>query len=178
MTFNQFYVHWYARMKRFACEYVLSPEDAEDIIQDVFLELHNSYDSLSSRVNMVAYLFTTIKNRCIDHLRRKITEQESMKRIHEESLLSLRMKFDSLEVLDNNLFSESEVGTIIEKALESLPERCRIILIKHKIEGMRQKEIAEELNISPKTVENQLTIAYKKLREALKQYPTLLLLFL
>lgn len=176
MTFDEFYIHWYSRMKHFAREYVLTDEDAEDIVQDVFLELYGVYNSLVNRVNIVAYIFTTIKNRCIDHLRREILKRESADLMQEEYLLTLRMKFDSLEILNEQLFSENGIETVIKNALQKLPEKCRAIFIKHKIEGKKQKEIALELEISPKTVENQLTIAYKKLREELKKYSALLIL--
>ena len=129
-----------------------------------------------NRVNIVAYIFTTIKNRCIDHLRREILKRESADLMQEEYLLTLRMKFDSLEILNEQLFSENGIETVIKNALQKLPEKCRAIFIKHKIEGKKQKEIALELEISPKTVENQLTIAYKKLREELKKYSALLIL--
>ncbi len=177
MTFNAFYVHWYSRMKHFAREYVISDDDAEDIVQDIFLELINVYTPLASRVNIVAYIFTAIRNRCIDHLRRKIIAQESADRIQEEHLLTLQMKFDSLEVLDEQLMQDRDIEQVIEKALQALPERCRQIFILHKIEGKKQKEIAQQLDISVKTVENQVAIAYKKLREELKDY-SLLLIFL
>jgi RNA polymerase sigma-70 factor (ECF subfamily) len=164
-------------MKSFAREYVDSKEDAEDIVQDVFLELYEHYTLLSNRVNIVAYIFTTVKNRSIDHLRRKIIAQKSADFMQEEYLLTMQMKLHSLEILDDDLFRDDDVEQVVTKALNALPERCRTILIKHKIEGQRQKDIAIELGISAKTVENQLTIAYKKLREELKDYRTLLLLF-
>ncbi|MDR0429809.1 MAG: RNA polymerase sigma-70 factor, partial [Tannerellaceae bacterium] len=154
MSFHEFYIHWYSRMKSFAREYVMSEADAEDVIQDVFLELYEKYESLACHVNIMAYLFTTIRNRCIDHLRRKIIQQKSVRRIQEEYLLTLRMKFDSLEILDNELFKDGSIEHVVENALNTLPERCREIFIRHKIEGKKLKEIAEEMNISPKTVEN------------------------
>ena len=174
MTFDEFYIYWRPKMKRFAREYVSSDDDAEDIIQDIFLELYETYDRLSLNVDMVAYLFTSIKNRCIDNLRRKIIDQKSKEIIKERELLALRMKFDSLEVLEVNFLNEKDISRILNEAMQTLPEKCREILIKHKIEGMRQKDIADELHISPKTVENQLSIAYKKLREELGKYPGLL----
>jgi RNA polymerase sigma-70 factor (ECF subfamily) len=165
-------------MKHFSCEYTVSEDDAEDIIQDIFLELYEKFDLLENRVNMVAYVFTAIKNRCIDHLRHKIVKQETARRMQEEHFLTLRMKFDSLEILEESLFDEEDMEGVIAKALNTLPERCRNIFIKHKIEGKKQKEIARELNISPKTVENQLTIAYRKLHEELKRFSLLFLLLL
>ncbi len=163
-------------MKSFAREYVLSEKDAEDIVQDIFIELYEK-DKKYDPVNQTAYLFTSIKNRCIDHLRRKKLEQEAANHLQEEYFLTLRMKLDSLEILDLSI-SDREIEKVLEEALQSLPERCRAIFIKHKIEGEKQKEIAEELRISPKTVENQLTIAYKKLRIALKNYAPLIFLLL
>ena len=177
MTFKDFYVLWYSRMKNFAREYVISEDDAEDIVQDIFMELYEKYDSLNTMVNMPAYLFTTIKNRCIDYLRRKIVSKESANRIQEEYLLTLRMKFDSLEILDDDILKKENLEEIIENALNKLPEKCRIIFIKHKIENMKLKEIAEDLQLSPKTIENQMTIAYKKLKEELKEYSPLLAFF-
>jgi RNA polymerase sigma-70 factor (ECF subfamily) len=167
MTFRDFYTHWYARTRAFAREYLLSEEDANDVVQDVFVDLYEKYDSLSGRVNLVAYLFTSLKNRCIDHLRHKMTEREAVNRMQEEYELTLRMKFDSLEILDDEVFGEHTIEKIIEKALAALPERCRVIFVKHKLDGMKQKDIASELGISAKTVENQLTIAYRKIRVAL-----------
>lgn len=176
MSFDEFYVHWYSRMKNFAREYVMKEDDAEDIVQDIFLELYEKYNVLPDKANIVAYVFTAIKNRCIDLLRRKIVEQESANRMQEEYLLTLRMKFDSLDVLENRLFNENNVEDILRKALDTLPKRCREIFIKHKVEGKKRGDIATELDLSLKTVENQLTIAYRKIRFELKDYEFLLLL--
>jgi RNA polymerase sigma-70 factor (ECF subfamily) len=175
MTFRDFYMHWYSRATAFAREYLLSEDDANDVVQDVFVDLYEKYDTLSGRVNFVAYLFTSLKNRCIDHLRHRMIEKEAASRMQEEYELTLRMKFDSLEILDEGVFDEGAIEQIIEKALAALPERCRVIFVKHKLNGMKQKDIADELGISTKTVENQLTIAYRKIRVALSPYFTLLL---
>lgn len=178
MNFEQFYITWYSRAKHFAWEYVLSEEDAENIIQDVFLDLYQKRMLLNDQINQVAYLFTSIKNKCIDYLRRKLLEQEAAQKMQEEFDLSLRMKFDSLESFETDWGSDQKLERTIQKALDSLPERCKEIFIMSKIEGKKQREIAEELNISIKTVENQMTIAYKKLKEELKDCLPLLLFLL
>jgi RNA polymerase sigma-70 factor (ECF subfamily) len=176
MTFRDFYTQWYPRATAFAREYLLSGDDANDVVQDVFVDLYVKYDTLSKRVNLEAYLFTSLKNRCIDLLRRRMIEKEAVDRMQEEYELTLRMKFDSLEILDNGIFDEETIEDIIKKALAALPERCRVIFVKHKLDGMKQKDIAAELGISAKTVENQLTIAHRKIRVALSRYLSLLLL--
>ncbi len=178
MDFENFYITWYSRVKYFARDYVLSEEEAENIAQDVFLEFYQKRDSLDFHINIIAYLFTSVKNKCIDYLRRKLLEQEAAAKMQEEFDLSFRMKFDSLEAFNLEGLSEDNIKNIIEKALESLPERCREIFVMSKIEGKKQKEIAEELGVSVKTIECQMTIAYKKLREELKNYLPLLLFLL
>lgn len=170
MDFETFYITWYSRVKYFARDYVLSDEEAENIAQDVFLEFYQKREELGFHINLVAYLFTSVKNKCIDYLRRRLMEQEAVVKMQEEFDLSFRMKFDSLEAFNIEGLSEDNIKDIIEKALDTLPERCREIFVMSKIEGKKQKEIAEELNVSVKTIESQMTIAYKKLREEMKNH--------
>ena len=98
--------------------------------------------------------------------------------MQDEYSLILRMKFNSLEAFDLEFASDNEIESRLEKALQSLPERCREIFIMNKFEGIKQKDIAKLLNISVNTVENQMAVAYKKLREELKDYIPLLILLL
>lgn len=178
MDFEHFYITWYSRAKYFAREYVLSEEEAENITQDVFVDLYQKQVLLGDRLNGAAYLFTCIKNKCIDYLRHELLKHEATEKIREESVLSLRMKFDSLESFDTEWGSEQKLENAIRQALDSLPGRCREIFIKSKLEGKKHKEIAEEFGISVKTVENQMTIAYKKLKDELKDYLPFLFFFL
>lgn len=178
IDFENIYVSYYSKMKRFAKEYVLLDEDAENIVQDIFTDLWERWDTYSSHINLFAFLFLSTKNRCIDFLRRKAVAQKVESDVAEEYFLTLRMNFHSLEAFNQNLFTQNDIETIINKALDTLPEKCREIFIKNKIEGKKQKEIAEELNISINTIESQMTIAYKKLRKELKELlPLFLFLF-
>lgn len=176
--FKEIYMSYFLRMKYFACEYVVSEEDAENIVQDVFTELWEKKELLSYNINLIAFLFTSIKNRCIDHLRHKVVEKEAVNQIQEEYQITLQMKLASLELFDQNLLSAEDIENIIVEAINSLPDKCREIFIRSKIEGRKQKDIATELNISLKTVENQMNIAYKKLKSELKDYLPLLLFLL
>lgn len=172
--FENMYVTHYARMKRFAQEYVIREEDAENIVQDVFLDLWEQNLLLLTHTNLFAYLFTATKNRCLDFLRHKTVVQKTIDKIQDEHFLELQMKLHSLEAFDEQLFSEPDIETIIQQAIESLPEKCREIFVMNKIEGKKQKAIAAALNISINTVESQMAIAYKKLKELLKDHIPLL----
>jgi RNA polymerase sigma-70 factor (ECF subfamily) len=176
--FEDIYLSFYPRLKRFAQEYVVNEEDAENIVQDIFMDLWTKREFLSSQINLTAYLFTNIKNRCIDFHRHRMVVMNATRQMQEEFELTMQMKLQSLEVLDEQIISDANIETIIDNAIQSLPERCRQIFIMNKIEGKKQKIIAEELNISLNTVENQMAIAYQKLREILKDYLPILFFLL
>ena len=178
-NFERIYKVYYPKMFAFAKQYVGSDADAENIVQDVFTELWERKELLTyAEMNWVALLFTSIKNKCIDLLRHRIVVQEAVNRMQEEYQITLRMKLDSLEIFDQSILSEQDIEQLISEAIDSLPEKCREIFIKSKIEGKKQKEIADELNVSIKTVENQMNIAYKKIKVRLKDYlPLLIFLF-
>lgn len=177
IKFEDIYLSYFSKMKYFALEYVIREEDAENIVQDVFTELWEKREMLSMHINLVAYLFTTVKNRCLNHLRHKTIVQETATLIQEEYLITLRMNLNSLEAFDQNLFSDQDIEKLITRALDTLSPKCREIFVMSKIEGKKQKQIAAELNISINTVETQIGIAYKKLRTELKEHLLLFIFF-
>lgn len=71
IKFEDIYLSYFSKMKHFAQEYVVLEEDAENIVQDVFTELWEKREMLNMPINLIAYLFTTIKNKCLNHLRHK-----------------------------------------------------------------------------------------------------------
>jgi len=169
-NFDKIYVVYFSRMKRFAKEYVLSDEDAENIVQDVFLLLWEKREVLEIQVSLVPYLFSLVKNKSLDYLRHKIVADEFKQ--------ELSVKLFSLELMEYSFASDEEIEKIVVDAVNKLPDRCREIFIKSRIEGKKYREIADDLNISVNTVENQMSIALKKLRMELKDYlPLLIFLF-
>ncbi len=175
--FKEIYISYYARMKRFAQQYVIREEDAENLVHDIFFELWEKQLEFQSFSNLNGYLFSVLKNRCIDFLRRKDLEQRAANAMQDEYLRELKLKFESLEALDYKLVSDDDLEALIQEALDTLPKRCREIFVLNKFEGKKQKTIAQELNISIHTVESQMAVAYKKLKEALKDH-VLLFIFL
>lgn len=178
MDFEHIYLAYFSKMKHFANVYVLSGEEAENIVQDVFTELLEKKDVLFLPDNLIAYLFTAVKNKCLNYLRHQVVRQEAAEQLQESYRLAMQASINSLEILDDHIFSEEDIAGILKKALDSLPEKCRKIFVMNKLEGKKQKDIAEELNISIHTVETQMGIAYKKLKNELKDYlPLFLFLF-
>lgn len=177
-NFDKIYVNYFSRMFHFAKEYVLFDEDAENVVQDVFVILWEKRAVLNVKVSLTTYLFTLVKNRCLDLLRHKMIAEEYSREIQEEYNEELQMKLYSLEVFSETFPSQSDVEAIIRKAITHLPDKCKTIFLKSRMEGKKYKEIAEELHISVNTVEGQMSIALKKLRAELKDYLPLLLFFL
>ena len=125
---------------------------------------------MESASNMNALFFTIVKNRCIDYLRKRTVEQTQKSSLTELQQKELQLKLYSLQAFDENNFSDEEIGTIINKAIDALPKRCREIFILSRVKGLHHKEIAHRLNISTNTIEGQISIALKKLRKELKDY--------
>jgi len=169
-NFEEIYLKYFPRLLRFAQEYVPAKEDAENILQDVFMALWERRDDLKIHLSMASYLFTLIKNRCIDHLRREKHATIGKKKMQENFDNEQQMKLYSLEALNQTLISENDLEAVITRAIDSLPPKCREIFMRNKLDGKKYREIAEELHISVSTVENQMSIALRKLREQLKEY--------
>lgn len=168
--FSRVYSIYFPKLVRFAREFVLSTEDAENIIQDIFIYLWEHQELLDTLTNLNAFLFTLVKNKCIDQLRhRKLLERkrEEFKIVLDKEI---QLKLYALQQFDENALSNEDIEIILNNAINSLPEKCREVFILSRMEGLKNREIAERLNISAKTVENQMTTAIRKLRVELKDY--------
>ncbi|MDH6304094.1 RNA polymerase sigma-70 factor (family 1) [Parabacteroides sp. PF5-5] len=170
IRFDEIYVNNFYRLHRFAKEYVLFDEDAENIVQDVFMTLWEKRDILDVQLSITTYLFSLVKNKCIDHIRRKA--------VAEEYKQELNLKLKSLEDINHAFASQEDIERFITDAISKLPDRCREIFIKSRFEGKKYREIADEMNLSVNTVENQMSIALKKLRVELKDFLPILLFFI
>ncbi|MDR2887161.1 MAG: RNA polymerase sigma-70 factor [Bacteroidales bacterium] len=165
--FEVFYITYFDRFKNFAKRYVNPVEDAENIVQDIFVHLWEKREDFDFSESFVSYVFSTVKHRCIDFLRHKLIEQKTAEHLQSVYMCQLKLKLQSLVELDKRFDSISEIEALIQKSIDSLPEKCREIFIKNKIEKKTQKDIAKELNISVNTVESQMAIAYTKIRNYL-----------
>lgn len=168
MSFSELYLTYYPKLVRFATEFVILEEDAENITQDVFTDLWERPNSLGHVENINAYLFRLVKNKCLDHLKRKVSEQKYNETVQSSFELELNLKLQSLDQFDSCIFSEGrEMEVLVHAAINSLPERCREVFLLSRVENLKYKEISERLGISVNTVECQIGIALKKLRTRL-----------
>lgn len=165
MDFSELYLTYYSKLVRFAKEFVILEEDAENITQDVFTDLWAKRDSMDRIENMNAYLFRLIKNRCLDHLKHKMFEQKYIEFVQTSFEIEMSLKLQSLDRFDVSDISEgNETEILVRNAINSLPRKCRDIFLLSRVEGLKYREISERLGISVNTVECQMGIALKKLR--------------
>lgn len=139
-------------------------DSSEDIVQNVFLKLWNSRNEITIETSLGGYLYKSTTNACLNFLesnRRHLSYREEIK--------STTTAFE--ENTSKNI-SLKELESLIERVLLRLPPKCRTIFILNRYDGMRYKQIAEHLNISVNTVENQMVKAISIMREGLKPYLT------
>ncbi len=146
-------------LTRFATGIEQSKETAEEIVSDVFISIWNDRTRLNEIEDLQLYLFIAVKNNAV----RKVKQQNKRSTI---SIDEIEVEMDSLYQSPEDQIMSSENVRSIETAINSLPPRARLVLKLAKEDKMRYKEIASLLNISVKTVDNQLAIALKKLAQA------------
>jgi RNA polymerase sigma-70 factor (ECF subfamily) len=168
--FSGIYLLYFPKMVRFAREYVISEEEAKNIVQDLFLYLWEQRETLYAISNLNAFLFTLVKNRCIDyyrHYNRFESKKESLDTIQEREL---HLRMEALRQFDVNMFTANEIEEILDKAIQNLPEKCRQVFVLSRLEGLKHEEIARQLNISVNTVQNHISTALRKLKVELKDF--------
>jgi RNA polymerase sigma-70 factor, ECF subfamily len=131
---------------------------AEELAQDVMLELWKRRATLSFDVSLRAYLFQATRNRVLNHLRHERVERLGQPFAAPEA---------QVEPTPLALLTEEEIGAALRDAVSALPERCREVFELSRVQGLRYAEIAVVMGISVKTVEAQMGKALRMLRERL-----------
>ena len=131
--------------------------DAEEVVNDVFVGIWERHNEMFSDPGLKSYLFRAVKNRCLNNIKR---QRLPFDEIPEEMPVASK-DHGALDQLEAKEMSE-RITLVIDK----LPTKCRQVFLMSRIDEMSYKEIAELMDISPKTVENQIGIALKFLRES------------
>jgi RNA polymerase sigma-70 factor (ECF subfamily) len=161
-VFEDFFRTFYQPLCYYALKYVSSADTAEEIVQDLFYTLWEKREELSITTSLKAYLYTATHNRCLKYLDHRKIEQKFEKYYREQTAEHVESPSD--------LTGMNEIQRIINKTLDSLPEKCSRIFRLNRFEGLRYSDIAKKLSISIKTVEANMGKALKLLRENLKEY--------
>lgn len=158
LAFDTIFRTWYGPLVGTAERMLRDRAVAEELVQDVMLELWRRRETLSSDGSAQAYLFQATRNRVLNHLRHLRIEQRSEPEVRGES--SATPQADSALV-------QEELDVAVQRAVQSLPDRCREVFELSRVHGLKYAEIARTLGISVKTVEAQMGKALRTLRERL-----------
>lgn len=153
-----FHLH-YARLCVFSNSYLKSLDVARDVVQEVFIKIWDNREEFEIRHSLKAYLYQAVRNQSLNHLeknKQKIRLKESLK--EQRDLLQEEVPTD---------FNTEELTQKVWKIVDELPERRKMIFILYRKHGLSYKEIAEVMDITRKTVENQMGKSLQYLRERL-----------
>lgn len=160
-TFKQYYKKYYTPLCNYAYKLVKNWSDAEEIVQNVFVKIWNSIDKLTIKDSFENYLFSATRNQAID-LIRKAQKDQRLKNLGDNNLI--------VSAIDDSINDSADKILIKERlrvAIESLKPNRKEIVTLYSFEGLTQAEIAQHLNISKRSVEDNIAKAIKKLRETL-----------
>ncbi len=161
-VFEDIYREYYVPLCYYCVRYVERIEDAEELVQDIFLKLWDKHEELEINTSIGAYLHRAVQNYALNYLNKKKVQDKYM-------FVQDRTNF---ETFDDGLFKleQEELRLILKKAILELPEKRREIFELSRYDGLKNSLIATKLSISVKTVETQMTKALKYLRIVLKDY--------
>lgn len=168
-AFDKLFADYGKRLYHFAHGYLKSKEEAEGLVQEVFLRIWKNRDNLNPDLSFKAYIF-----KIAYHIILELIEKSYRQKVYQHQLLVEAIEFtdETNERLNYQMMLEK-----VESLIQKLPSRQKEILLKRKKEEIPVKEIAEQLGISPKTVENHLTEAIKNLKNGLGKEDISMLLY-
>lgn len=154
-VFKDLYKQYFVKLYRFSVSLIHCHESAEEIVHDVLINLWRKRNSFSQIGNLDTYLYVSIKNLCLNSLRSS----------GKHSYISIEELYDQnpCAIDPESILIGKEKINDLNAAIDHLPPKCKMIFRLVKEDGLKYKQVAEILNVSVKTVENQLAIAIKKL---------------
>lgn len=172
-AFRYFFEKYYSELCNFVNIYLKDTSLSEEVVQDIFVYFWENKSKINIHSSARAYLFSASKYRSLNELRKQKQIPRSKDSASAGNLQTLP------DETEDYFTDPEELKNILDQAIQQLPEKCQEIFLLSKKENLSNKDIAGQLNISVKTVENQITIALKKLRAYLAPYrEKLFLLFL
>jgi RNA polymerase sigma-70 factor, ECF subfamily len=168
-AFEMYFKNYYQPLCSYAYSYLQDREDAEEVVQATFLSVWEKRNTLNIKSSAKSYLYAMVRNACLN-----VIKHNKIKQKHAGEEVALASPgYESV----SNTIAAMELETRIQAAMEKLPEQCRLVFKLSRFEELKYAEIAAQLNISVKTVENHMGKALKIMREQLRDFlPTILLL--
>src|SRR5215203_4494957 len=160
-AYKELFLLYHERLLNFSITITHSKESAEEVVSDVFLKIWVNRSTLATIENFHLYIYIITKNLSINRALKEKREQSFS--LDETVVDAKNIYFDP-----EQLMITSEMQKRVQSAIETLPPKCRLIFKLIREDGLKYKEVAELLNLSLKTIENQMTIALKRISESIR----------
>lgn len=171
-AFRKAFTIYYPRLEKYVCHFIVNRQEAEDIVQDVFVQVWENRKSIKTDSNFDSYLFTLVRNRCLNALKKHSIEQKYIDKIQAKSEELYNMSFG---VDDEFLSMETLLHQELEKIIVEMPERCQSVFRLKWFEGKKIREISEIMGISSTMVDKHLAKGMEIMRQKMK--PEMFLFF-
>ncbi|MBW6536294.1 MAG: RNA polymerase sigma-70 factor [Mariniphaga sp.] len=175
-AFKEVFRLLYPRLKGYCKLFVPDQKEVEDLIQECFITLWDIRETIDVQKRLESFLFVIIRNKCLNFLKSQKLDSENIPADNLQiAELQHLYQLDLAEKEEKSL--EEMLIQTFQESVNTLPEKMKEVFIKCKLEGKKQKEVAEEMGISIKMVEKQIAKAKKQIREQLlKKYPAMVVL--
>ncbi|MDO9156216.1 MAG: RNA polymerase sigma-70 factor, partial [Sediminibacterium sp.] len=160
-AYRTLFIKLHGKLKQFSFSIVRSEEEAEDIVSELFVLIIQRKEQLCQLESPLYYFYTTVRNMSLNLLKKQ-------KRRAGLSMDEWQIQLNSIYFRPDLLMITEEMVSKIKMAINSLPNRCRLIFKLIKEDGLKYKEVAELLNISIKTVEAQMAIAMRRMAQSMQ----------
>lgn len=167
-SFEEIFNALYKVLVNYATTILKDRDEAEDKVQQVYINLWEKRESLDVHTSLRAYLYRAVYNACLNRIK-----QEKVRTAHAKIVLMTQESANHQSIIE-----EKELQTKINEAMDLLPEQCARIFKMSRFEDLKYQEIADSLGLSIKTIENQMGKALKIMREQLKDHLPLLIILL
>jgi len=172
-TYKRVYLKNFNLLYQLCFEYTQDSSIAEEIVQDTFTKLWEIRKSINSDTNLINFLYTIAKNKCLNYLRDQQTVFRAQKSL---KYLEMQFNYEALYEVGDNWIQFNELKEMIDSAIEKMPEEIKKTFILSRFEELKYKEIAEQLGVSVKTVESRISKGLIFLRKELKDYIGIIIL--
>ncbi|MFY9152363.1 MAG: RNA polymerase sigma-70 factor [Prolixibacteraceae bacterium] len=155
--YNQLFTRYYSRLCTYVFGIIQNDITSEDVVQELFIRLWTNRHKLEINDSISGYLYRSSKNAALNHLRAEKNRQKSIESFPAQEWHS-----------DDNLIEQVEFSVYLHQCIDQLPERSRDVFLKSRFEGLKQKEISDQLGISVKTIKNQIWKSLQYLKSCLE----------
>lgn len=161
-AFEMLFKTYYRPLCRYAYSFLNDRDEAEEVVQNAFINVWDKRSQVEIQTSFKAYLYRVVRNACLNVIKHEKVRQQHA--AHE--LVHAEKAHDHV----SQSMISSELEEKIAEAMKALPEQCRLVFQLSRFEELKYAEIAQQLDISVKTVENQIGKALRIMREELKEY--------